>query len=474
MAWSKSLNNKFAKIQPKEEEKKQESSFYDNYKARSGSNNNDVSFTPSLKAKTGGSAGSAASSKQSGGGTVSSKKAAPTTVLGNNTKYFSGFQSYQDRKKTGNVFTPSPVLGKYGSGFNFGTTLKLKAENNKRKQERERPERGVYHPNTRITSGDDAIAMKMPSKVKMYGNDAALGLQNVYHSILQTADILRWSHYLRELAKQYIDDNKLLKSAGIAIDMADPTGAAISNLKEIYGRYANASQQRADEMHYMTPGKTDDYIGKGVETMAEMLPHLLVSIATGGASTGGQFAEYGEKSIGNIISDKVISNPSAWYEFAKNAGPAYERAKKNGANEAQALSSGVQNGMFNVITEMGGGFEGSKPVEKGFLNSGKRAVKSKLKEGAENIFYGAGEKFIEKSIYDYDKPWFSISDDDAVINPQRALNEAAAGMFSSMVMDGARQRGHMGEQAVKRAYDAYNDGIRFVPRINKPPEFRMR
>ncbi len=113
MAWSNSLNNKFAKIHPKEEEKKKDSSFYDDYKARSGSNNNSVSFTLSVKAKTGGSAGSSTVSKQSGGGTVNSKKAAPTTVLGNDTKYFSGFKSYQDRKKTGNVFTPSRVLEKY-------------------------------------------------------------------------------------------------------------------------------------------------------------------------------------------------------------------------------------------------------------------------------------------------------------------------------------------------------------------------
>lgn len=34
-------------------------------------------------------------------------------MLGNDTKYFSGFKSYQDRKKTGNVFTPSRVLEKY-------------------------------------------------------------------------------------------------------------------------------------------------------------------------------------------------------------------------------------------------------------------------------------------------------------------------------------------------------------------------
>ncbi len=226
MAWSKSLNNKFAKIQPKEEEKKQESSFYDNYKARSGSNNNSVSFTPSLKAKTGGSTGSAASSKQSGGGTVSSKKAAPTTVLGNNTKYFSGFQSYQDRKKTGNVFTPSPVLGKYGSGFNFGTTLKLKAENNKRKQERERLERGVYHPNTRITSGNIAtfsapiMSEVIPGITKDLEKELGslmLDYKNIAESQIDTFDKNNRIHQLITDKKYLFDEYKRQKGYDMTI-----------------------------------------------------------------------------------------------------------------------------------------------------------------------------------------------------------------------------------------------------------------
>ncbi|MCH5209898.1 MAG: hypothetical protein J1F01_02935 [Oscillospiraceae bacterium] len=50
---------------------------------------------------------------------------------------------------------------------------------------------GVYHPNTVLTSGDNAAALPVPNKAKMYLNDIGLGLNNVWLSVLQTADMLQ-------------------------------------------------------------------------------------------------------------------------------------------------------------------------------------------------------------------------------------------------------------------------------------------
>lgn len=114
MAWSSSLNNKFAKIQPKKEEKKQNSSFYDDFQSRRSENSGGLASTPSVKStssNTSSSKKTSSSSKQSGSSS-GSKKTAPTTTFGNSTKFFKGYQTYQERKKSGNVFTPSTVMGK--------------------------------------------------------------------------------------------------------------------------------------------------------------------------------------------------------------------------------------------------------------------------------------------------------------------------------------------------------------------------
>ena len=319
-------------------------------------------------------------------------------------------------------------------------------------------EGSVFFPNTRLTSGDDAIAIEMPSKSKMYLNDAATGLQNAYLSILQTADILRPAHYLKEAAKKYTDytgNDKYEKAGDIIAGAVDPLGKGISDLKNLYEKYARAGEQMAAEMHYMTPGTTDDYIGMGVKTVAGMVPQMLAAAATGGASSGEQIADYGTKTIGNIIYDKIISNPSFWYGFAQNAGPSFEKAKDKGASDAMAFSAGIQNGIFNGITEAGGGVESFKPV------FSKIALKSAAEDGVENVFQGAGERFIEKSIYDYDKPWFSKTDEDAVINPKRAGGEFTSGMLMNL----ARQLGHMGLNESKRIYNDYKE---------ERPVFRMR
>lgn len=253
MTWSKSLNNKFAKIQPKEEEttnKKQDSSFYDDYKARRNSNTNRVTFAPSVKASSrNGTESSKAISRQSGHkgseeGRLS--KIIPSESKG--TKYFNGFQSYQERKKNGGVFTPLTVLGKHRNGFDLGTTFNLKTENDRKRLEQARIDKGVYHPDTKLTSGniDRFSKPEMSEKIPNVTIDLEKKLGNLS---LNYERIISSDSTSGEKAKrihQLITDNKPLFDEYIKQTGSELT---IPGLEYMYQRYADkiTNKMRADE-----------------------------------------------------------------------------------------------------------------------------------------------------------------------------------------------------------------------------------
>lgn len=103
MAWSGSekFTPKYVQTKPKEE-KKQVSSFYDDFQTRRAENSKSIGEKNPV-AKT------VSKSK-----TSNSKKSATTshTEPKSDLKFYGGYQSYADRKKNGRVFTPSTVLGR--------------------------------------------------------------------------------------------------------------------------------------------------------------------------------------------------------------------------------------------------------------------------------------------------------------------------------------------------------------------------
>lgn len=445
MAWSNSLNNKFAKIQPKEEkqEKKENSSFYEDHQARKA--DSAKSYVTALSAKStssakksGGSSGSSSKKSDSGSG-GSSKKAAPTTVLGNNTKFFSGYQTYQDRKKSGNVFTPSTVLGKHTNMFDTDKARKEYIEN-------QRIAKGAYHPNTQLTSGSKATEKEMPSKLKMYGNDIVTGLNNAWLQVLQSAKVAR-------------GNSNTYKLSGLGdtsdIEIKEPIDAIIDGLLDLYTKHTESGQQRSSEMHYQTPGKTDDYVGQAVQTVANAIPNTVVAAMTGGTSEAPELTSVAANTASKVIAN-TAKNPNFWWSLAQTVGPEYEKAKQDGASETQARAAAWSVGLANSLIEIGGGIETFNPTETSF---GKNLIKSAIEEGSEEVYQGGVENLVEKSIYDKDRPIYSTTDEDAVINPKRAAQEFGGGALVAGVMGGARQIGHYGAQAAGKAYNAYNNTV---------------
>lgn len=66
-------------------------------------------------------------------------------------------------------------------------------------------------------------------------------------------------------------------------------------------------------------------------------------------------------------------------------------------------------------------------------------VKGMLDEGKEEVLQGIVGNLAQKAIYDHGKEWISLSNPDAVINPQRMLEEGAGGVVVGGILGGGMQ-----------------------------------
>ena len=157
------------------------------------------------------------------------------------------------------------------------------------------------------------------------------------------------------------------------------------------------------------------------------------------------------------VSVASMKNPQFWTSFARTAGPSYEFAKRNGATDFEASLYGTVNAILNAQVEIGGGVQ-TLPWE---LRQGGSAalawLKSAVEEGREEVVQGVIERSLQNLTYDAGNPVFSMTDENAIINPNTAAKEFASGAAVSMLLGGpsALQQGgynlQTGRQAAQNA-----------------------
>ena len=112
--------------------------------------------------------------------------------------------------------------------------------------------------------------------------------------------------------------------------------------------------------------------------------------------------------------------------------PSYENAKAQGADELQAGLTAFLNSFAGSIVEIGGGIQAIPTSEKGIA----ALVKNLADEGKEEVIQGIIEQLTNKAIHAPETPWFSLDDENAVINPKRAADEFLGGAFGAALIGG--------------------------------------
>lgn len=216
------------------------------------------------------------------------------------------------------------------------------------------------------------------------------------------------------------------------------------------------AQRRIEE------GKLNATAWKYAPEVVAAIPDAVLAFATGGASTGAQATRAGLETAsaiaqGSSAAQKLIpiagaaknmmKSPAWMSAFAQSAGGSYEEALADGATEEQANLYALLNGFANATIEVGGSDEAMGGIqklpqqlrdalEKGNKNAVMQWVKSTAGEAKEEVLQGMAEKGL-RGLYT-DVPLYSDTDENAVINPKRAKEEALGGLIVGGVLGGGQ------------------------------------
>lgn len=246
------------------------------------------------------------------------------------------------------------------------------------------------------------------------------------------------SHLLGHLATSYVGGvSDWVQGVVDAIDGIMPGEQELPALQPFrYGKQAieDVIENYGDTVD-PTARKYGEMIARGIgystpSAVAAMLPGVQgLSAAAGGGVTG------------------LLKNPSFWMSAVPTYGSSYADAKNDGADEMQAQAMAILNGFAGAAVEVGGGIEQIPNSEPGI----KTWIKGMLDEGKEEVLQGVIEQLAKKVVYDHDRAFYSLTDEDALINPSRAAQEFLGGALVGGVLGGAQTA----TQAIAR-YSGYS------------------
>ena len=282
------------------------------------------------------------------------------------------------------------------------------------------------------------------------------GLTQADHRIAQTADwlfggIAKEGKALVNATLQTINPNWGFEDEDPWITRYNKRGT------EVLAQNDAVAQRRIEE------GKLNATAWKYAPEVVAAIPDAVLAFATGGASTGAQATRAGLETAsaiaqGSSAAQKLIpiadaaknmmKSPAWMSAFAQTAGGSYEEALADGATEEQANLYALLNGFANATIEVGGSDEAMGGIqklpqqlrdalEKGNKSAVMQWVKSTAGEAKEEVLQGMAEKGL-RGLYTNDVPLYSTTDENAVINPKRAKEEALGGLIVGGVLGGGQ------------------------------------
>lgn len=207
----------------------------------------------------------------------------------------------------------------------------------------------------------------------------------------------------------------------------------------------NASAQRVQEdTKDSKAGRLAAEIGAGV---VGAIPNAVLAMMTAGGSTASTLAPQAAgltETAANAV-QKVAQNPSFQLSYLQTLGGAYQDAKNAGASEANATAAAFISAAANALVEVGGGLEtlpgDLQAKDLSTFEQAKEWLTSALDEGKEEVVQGVISALTNKVAANSDTPYFSMSDQDAVINPARMGQEFGMGAAVGGILGGAELLG---------------------------------
>ena len=247
------------------------------------------------------------------------------------------------------------------------------------------------------------------------------------------------------LYSDFVKDNVMAGLSGFNRSVAQtadfilPDVITVKPVQDVLNFYKNDGsgyEARAaatnQELEMETPGSL-------FQSAVQALPNAVLTLMSGGASDAAQLGGASGSTVSNVIQE-AMKNPSFWSSFMRTAGASYEDAKASGANELAATVYGITNGLLSSGIEVGGGVEGM--LDKNGLGG---LLQTMYEEGSEEVKQDIIEKLLAKILYNQDAEYFSMTDENAVFNPEREIKAfgggaAIGGLFGggNMILNSTR------------------------------------
>lgn len=207
-------------------------------------------------------------------------------------------------------------------------------------------------------------------------------------------------------------------------------------------------------------GRVGELLGKYGPATIAAIPQAVLAYATAGQSLAAQSTTAGVMSAGaaaqstglvgtlSTAAREMVQSPQYWASFFTTVGKDYEQALSDGASEMSAYTYATVNSLLNALVEIGGGGIDELPDEtKGFVRNW---VETMLDEGKEEVIQGAVAQLVQNVIYNKGNALASLTSEDAVVNPDRMVQEFLGGAVVGGVLGGAQMGAN---RAMRYVYD---------------------
>ena len=330
----------------------------------------------------------------------------------------------------------------------------------------------------KLTKGSDAISAGDIEWYKKILRGIDVGLTDFSKSLVSAADVVTslgdedggplqelWYMFGGDRIAEAAGDNAL----GIkGLNFKDNPIKAFNKLGEKEIEY----RQKRDAAYADNP--LYKYSAVASETAAMMASTLMggglaATVDTAALANAARIGQAASKlsQTGAIAQNAIkqfATRPDAQVIFGSSFGSSYDEAKQDGADDLQALVYAALNGAGNAVTELGGVSElgGLQKLPEWVKKAVNKGDKSLLLNYAKSIGEEASEEIIQgilgrglKSIYS-DVPLYDANDENSIINPKAALEEATGAAVVSTLLGlpttginaayRAKQRGETGQR----------------------------